>query len=284
METKRPYISPHSEMIAVHASKAILMIINDAREGGICHISSNGVSFCMVPFTNGGETLYWPYPANEAISDEDPQLGSAPTSDDRKAALGHNYGDWMNIVVHELGGHSFGRLADEYWYTADKGEVSFIEEHRWDDEHEQGVPYCLNISATYANPGYDPGVGGSSVKEGWQHLLDKRADLIANKSTRYARIGVFQGGEVSILHRWRSERASCMVDNRLYFSTFQRELIVKRIMELAGMPFYKASFWAKDVIMDPVRDEGRDRLLNDEDIVLPRPMRMTPPPVYHTDW
>lgn len=37
--------------------------------------------------------------------------------------------------------------------------------------------------------------------------------------------------------------------------------------------------------MDPVQDEGRDRLLNDEDFVPPpRPMRMTPPPVYHTDW
>ena len=38
----------------------ILMIINDAREGGICHISSNGVSFCMAPFIAGGENLYWP--------------------------------------------------------------------------------------------------------------------------------------------------------------------------------------------------------------------------------
>ena len=262
----------------------ILMIINDTRYGGICHTSSEGFACCMVPYINGGHRLYWPYPDNEAISDKDPSLGYAATSDDRRGEVGYSYGNWLNLAVHEFGGHCFGRLADEYWYTDDKGEVSFISEHRWDDDTEKGVPYALNISATYDNPGYDPSVNGSSIKEGWQHLLDKRSDLIANKSGLYSRIGVFQGGGVSLLHRWRSERTSCMVDNRFYFSTFQRELIVKRIMTLAGASFDEDSFWAKDVMMDPVRDIDRDLLMDAEDDVPPRPMHMTPPPVYHSDW
>ena len=262
----------------------ILMIINDFRDGGICHTTSKGFAYCLVPYAHYGDKFYWPYPDYEAKSDIDPASDTAATSNDRKAEVGYSYGNWLNIVVHEFGGHCFGRLSDEYWYEDDKGVVSSIEGHRWDDDTENGIPYALNISATYDNPGYDPSVNGSSVKEGWQHLLDKRSYLIANKSDRYSRIGVFQGGGVSIRHRWRSERANCMVDNRFYFSTFQRELIVKRIMALAGASFDEASFWAKDVMMDPVRDTERGLFMSAEDDILPRPMPMTPPPVYHTDW
>lgn len=55
-------------------------------------------------------------------------------------------------------------------------------------------------------------------------------------------------------------------------------------MTLAGASFDEASFWAKDVMMDPVRDTERGLFMSAEDDVLPRPMPMTPPPVYHTDW
>lgn len=261
----------------------ILMIINDTRYGGICHYSSSGFGYSMVPYTYEGGRIYWPYPNLEAVSDENPSSGAAATSAERLAEVGKSYGNWLNTMVHEFGGHCFARFADEYWYSTDRGSVSFISEHRWDDNYYKGVPHSLNISATYANPGYDAGANGSSEKEGWQHLLDKKSILISSNPL-YSRIGVFQGGDVSILNRWRSERVSCMIDNRLYFSTFQRELIVKRIMSLAGSSFNEASFWSKDVIMDPVRDAGSSLVIGSEDNVPPRPMPMTPPPVYHADW
>ena len=260
----------------------ILMIINDTRYGGICHYYSSGFSYSMVPYTYEGGRIYWPYPETEAVSDQYPASGTAATSAERLAEVGKSYGNWMNTMVHEFGGHCFARFADEYWYTTDKGAEAYISEHRLDGAPYYGVPHSLNISATYANPGYDAGSNGSSVKEGWQHLLDKRSTLMSQNSL-YGRIGVFQGGDVSTLNRWRSERVSCMIDNRLYFSTFQRELIVKRIMALAGATFDATSFWAKDVIMDPVRDAGSSLTIGMEDVVQPRPMPMTPPPVFHAD-
>ena len=90
----------------------------------------------------------------------------------------------------------------------------------------------------------------------WQaDLLNNRDALIA-RDARYSRIGRFQGGGEMILNRWRSEKISCMIDNRQYFSTWQRELIVKRIMSLAGESFSLSDFFNLDVTLDPVRDSG----------------------------
>jgi hypothetical protein len=74
-----------------------------------------------------------------------------------------------------------------------------------------------------------------------------------------------------------------MIDNRYYFSTFQRELIVRRIMTLAGESFYENSFWEKDVATDPVRDNISSAVMG-SDPVMPRPVPLLPPPVLHTDW
>ncbi len=262
----------------------ILMIINDSRYGGICHSSSSGFGYCMAPYTENGGRLAWSYPSMEAASDSDPAAGYVSTSDERRAEVGSSAGNWLNTMVHEFGGHCFSKLADEYWYNSYKSAVSSISSHRWDNPPYYGVPFGLNVSATYSNPGYDnPGAGAEYIKEGWQHLLDKKATLVASNPL-YNRIGVYQGGDNSLLYRWRSERVSCMIDNRFYFSTFQRELIVKRIMTLAGAAFDEATFWAKDVPIDPVRDVVSSPVMGEEDPVMPRIMPPLPPPVLHTDW
>lgn len=260
----------------------VLLIINDSRYGGICHTNAAGFGYCMAPYTNNGGRLAWSYPSLEAVSDSDPAAGAVATPDSRKAEVGSNAGNWLNTMVHEFGGHCFSKLADEYWYNTDKGATTYIFEHRY-DLYYGGVPFGLNVSATYSNPGYDDPGNPAYIKEGWQHLLDKKDALVASNPL-YGRIGVYQGGDVSVLNRWRSERVSCMIDNRLYFSTFQRELIVKRIMTLAGAGFDETSFWAKDVPIDPVRDVVSSPVMGEEDPVAPRVMPMLPPPVFHTDW
>ena len=55
---------------------------------------------------------------------------------------------------------------------------------------------------------------------------------------------------------WRSEKTSCMIDNRQYFSAWQRYLIVKRIFTLAGeeSSFSFEKWLENDVTFDPVRD------------------------------
>ena len=85
---------------------------------------------------------------------------------------------------------------------------------------------------------------------------------------------------MSVFNRWRSEKVSCMIDNRFYFSTWQRMIIVKRIMSLSGSAYSEASFWEHDNPADPLRDavsgqtQGQPRLPR-------RVMPMLPPPVLH---
>ena len=213
--------------------------------------------------------MSWSYPNLEAVSDSDPAQSYHATPDGRYAEVGSSVGNWLNIMVHEFGGHCFGRLADEYWKNVIEPSTMHIETYSWT------VPFGLNVSATYANPGHDT---GSYAADGWQFLLDQKAAKAA-VNPLYNRIGVYQGGGVSLLNRWRSERVSCMIDNRFYFSTFQRYLIVKRIMSLAGASFSESAFWTNDVATDPVRDIAVSPVMGESNAVPPRPVPMTPPPV-----
>lgn len=248
-------------------SVPVLMIINDTRYGGVNWTYSDGKAYCMAPYSYAGGRLSWSYPSKEAVSDSDPSAGYQDTPEERFNEVGSNVGNWMNTMVHEFGGHCFSRLDDEYWNgTTDKGYAAHIKGYTYT------VKFGLNVSATYENPGKDDTYG----QAGWQFLLDKKADLVASNPL-YNRIGVYQGGGVSILNRWRSERISCMIDNRFYFSTFQRWLIVKRIMTLAGAAFNEDDFWANDVATDPVRDIITSPVMGDEQIP-PRLVPMLPPP------
>lgn len=251
----------------------VLMIINDTRYGGRNWSYSTGEAYCMAPYTYSGGGMSWSYPENEAKSDSDPAQGVQATPASRFAEVGSNTGNWLNTMVHEFGGHCFARLKDEYWYDTPETAVEHIDTYKWP------VKFGLNVSATYSNPGKDT---GDYAADGWQFLLNEKASLAASNPL-YNRIGVYQGADVSILNRWRSERISCMIDNRFYFSTFQRYLIVKRIMSLAGVTFEnEAAFWAafkaKDVPIDPVRDLAGSSVMGESDPVPPRPVPLLPPP------
>lgn len=255
------------------ANVPVLLIINDDRYGGIAWNYDNGLTYCMVPTTTG--TLGWGYPANEASSvnalPTDPE-GIHTVTDGEKLELGLNYsGTWRNTLVHEFGGHSIGKLGDEYWYNTSKDAVESIPGHSW------GVPMSLNISAK-----------SSAALVPWAELFDSgiQAQIAAKPAgvkEKYNRIGVFQGGDVSMFYRWRSEKISCMIDNRFYFSTWQRFIIVNRIMTLAGLSAITLSdFLDNDVPTDPLRDGGSPVMLPEgvSNRVPPRMMPMLPPPRY----
>lgn len=244
----------------------VLVIINDERYGGICHSWSDGLAYCQAPVTSGGGSLAWGYPDITAKSDSDPSLGTRETtSDDLSEVGGYNYGDWRNTLVHEYGGHAFSRLGDEYWYDDIKSAVSSISRHSWP------VPFSLNISAKYSTPP-------------WKSDLLERKDQLVSSNPLYSRLGVYQGGDVSPLNRWRCEKISCMIDNRFYFSIWQRELIVKRIMSLAGSTFDLSQFLSLDVPTDPNRDMtssgvmGQRRSASEATAPIMPPL---PPPVLH---
>ena len=247
----------------------ILMIINDTRYGGICHSYSNGKGYCMAPYSYEGGTIAWRYASQgyEAASVTAVPENMRRVTDAERQEMGLNNGNWLNTLVHEFGGHCFSRLSDEYWYNSYKAAVSAIQGHSYP------VPYGLNISATYSDPVWKADLLGDD--------LQVKPSLL-NANPLYGRIGVFQGGEVSMFNRWRSEKISCMIDNRFYFSTWQRMIIVKRIMTLSGSTFEVDEFWRKDNPIDPLRDAVSSQTMG----VHPLPVRevpMLPPPVLHEE-
>lgn len=248
-ETVFEYVSEHCPDIVggVHTidEVPVLMIINDSRYGGKCWSYSNGQAYGMVPFTYGGETIHWSFPSIIPTTDDpihpqsssDLKLYYRATTQEEYDEMGYNYGDWRNTLVHEFGGHAFGRLGDEYWSNSSLNyNPNAIGGHSWP------VPFALNVA-------FDPAAAP------WQALLEDRENLEA-QDAHYGRIGLFQGGDTYLYGRWRSEMISCMIDNRFYFSAWQRYLITRRIFELSGDgDSFSYDIWlAGDVTTDPVRD------------------------------
>ena len=245
------------------AEVPVLLLINDSRYGGKAHTYSNGQTFCQVPYTYDGGPMGWSY-ATTVPASNDPADGYTAVSlspSDIESRYGTVSGDWRNVLVHEFGGHSFGRLADEYWYTSyptAQGDIA---------GHGYPVPFGLNVSGWY-----------DDSKLPWKELLGMRSSLVASNSL-YSRIGKFQGGDVYIFNRWRSEEVSCMIDNRPYFSAWQRALIAKRILELAGGTFSLSNYMSTiDDPVDPVRDVISSPVIQPATKATIPIMPMLPPP------
>lgn len=149
--------------------------------------------------------------------------------------VGISIGDWKNTFVHEAGGHGFGRLLDEYQYDQSYTSES-IESHMWE------VPLGLNLTTDSNN------AKGSVY---WRHLLN---------DPRYPRTGLFEGGRGYFKGIWRSEITSCMDDNRLYYNTISRQLIVERIKSIANETFSLEEFFAKDINFDPLQDVSSSKI------------------------
>lgn len=180
---------------------AIIVVVNDERYGGMCWSWSTGRAYCICPIAKGGAPLYW-------------SGGYEGT--------GLNKGDWTNTVVHEGGGHCFGKLGDEYYSSEGYYPNSYISGHSWP------VPMSLNLIANKNNVL-------------WQHFIGLND---------YPKVGLYEGGSGYLHGVWRSELISCMIDNRFYFNAPSRELIVKRIKSLAGETYSFEDFLARDVNVD----------------------------------
>jgi len=192
---------------------AILMIINDARYGGITWTYSSGRAFAMCPLTAG--SLRW--------------AGKDP------ATTGYSTGDWRNTLIHEGGGHCFGKLLDEYYGTATYTSTT-ISGHSWT------VPFGLNITAD---------ISATSTTYFWK-------DMIGTGIGKFSKEGAWEGGYASYAKGvWRPENISIMIDNRRYFNAWSRYLIAKRIVhDLGGGSFTYNDFLAKDVNYDEILDNS----------------------------
>ena len=67
----------------------------------------------------------------------------------------------------------------------------------------------------------------------------------------YPEIGIYEGGYIYDTGVWRSTENSIMnIDKNGYFNTVCRELIVKRILTLAGEEYTFEKFLEKDVLSE----------------------------------
>ena len=277
--TIKSYLSSHiPEIVSGELAQndvPAALLINDNRYGGICHIKGAGWSYAEIPYQYAGRQIRWSFPKYQAVNEQDKSQGYRETTDAERDEMGRMVGDWKNTFLHEFGGHAYGRLTDEYWSGK-----SAVTAPAAIAGHSYTVPYALNASGFY-----------DSVP--WQADLLDHLDEWTARNPDYGRIGIWHGAQTSLYYRWRSEKISCMIDNRPYFSTWQRILIVRRIMEKAGETFDMDDFIAKDVTVDPIRPvvpatasaEERSRILlktRSQALLVPE-MPMLPPPVEHLE-
>jgi len=146
--------------------------------------------------------------------------------------IGFDSKSFSEVVHHELLGHAFGRLLDEYIYNNTAITPEYIQQ--------------FNDFRTLLNMGYNLTLNPADLP--WQHIIGQPG---------YGMVGSYEGGYFFTQGVWRSEENSCMNDNVAYFSAISRELMVKRILETAGETFTWEKFVAKDkyepVLKSPLR-------------------------------
>lgn len=136
------------------------------------------------------------------------------------------------FIHHEGIGHGFGLLADEYVKMGDKYQQEMPESEKNELRSWQRVGGYLNVSLTN-----DP----KSVP--WAHLIGH---------PRYPEVGIGGGGDCYAMGIWHATPSSLM-GTGTNFNPVCRELIVRRILTLAGEEYTFEKFLEKDV--PPTRAE-----------------------------
>lgn len=195
---------------------SVLLLVNDSRYAGISYITTSSKrAVAITPLAKNA------YGGDQLIFKSNP----LPPDNRVETVLGN----WTNIAIHELGGHVFGRLADEYFYPEDEVHGTESDVNELLRRHQASAPYALNIAAVSRGEEAAPWYASWIVGEG------------ANDAT-----GFYEGAWLFTTGFWRPEISSCMDDDRLYFNGPSRELIVRRILGQAGEAFSFSAFLAKD--------------------------------------
>lgn len=137
------------------------------------------------------------------------------------------YEDFTNTIIRQGGGFAFGLLADEN--STITGTLSSAEETQLRAAWDAGR--LLNVDLTN-NP--------EQVR--WAHFIGRSG---------YVRPGIYEGGYGYKSGIYRSEEYSSMVNGLKYFNAISRELIVKRILRIAGAQYSFETFLEKDTERSP---------------------------------
>ncbi len=160
--------------------------------------------------------------------------------------------DFRSVLQHESGGHGFGKLADEYASNDSAIPEDMIEYLRiWQDlGHYKNVDVTNNLSEIL-----------------WNHFIDDPS---------YSYVGAYEGGFLYSTGVWRPEPTSLMINNISYINAPGRELIVKRIKQLAGEAFSFEEFKLKDV-------RETNALTRSANIIIDKKMLLPPPILIRVD-
>lgn len=175
------------------------LILNSTRYAGTCDMWSHGLSISRCPMSTS------PAPNN-----------------------------FKGLVQHEMGGHGFARVADEYIYNAT----------------EQIPQSEINLRRTWQGYGAYQNVDFTS---NLSNILWK--DFIGRSG--YEQVGAYEGALTYGMGVWRPESNSCMNNNVPYYNAQTRWLAVKRIMSIAKVPFSFEQFLQADVIDQSAQSYAR---------------------------
>jgi len=142
------------------------------------------------------------------------------------------------ILVHEVCGHVFPKLLDEYVYYTNQ---SYPEEEK----------VSINRAKQY---------GWFENVDFYSNILQTTWKGFANK-TKYSMVGCFEGADEYGKGIWRPEANSCLNNNIWYFNAPSRWAIVRRIKYLAGETYTFEQFLNDDIIPN-VPSSTRSTLLD----------------------
>lgn len=155
--------------------------------------------------------------------------------------------DFRGVLQHEAGGHGFGKLADEYVTNNTTIPLSNQNTLRsWQSwGHFKNVDLTNNLSTIL-----------------WKHFIG---------DPLYTYIGAHEGGYYYAFGVWRPESGSLMINNINYINAPGRELIVRRIKQLAGEPFSFTDFRSRDIRETGFLTKSAGLPL-EKDMILPPPV------------
>lgn len=141
----------------------------------------------------------------------------------------------QGFILHELVGKAFGKLAHE-----SINHMTFMK--------ACGCPGCnvTHLFHEYRERGWwqNVSIGAKMNELPWYHYI------FDEKYSKY--VDVYEGAMNHSRGAYRSEPMSVMGNTYVsYFNTISREILVRRIMECAGLPFSMEDFLAKDKIELP---------------------------------
>lgn len=156
----------------------------------------------------------------------------------------------INATLHEAIGHGLGRLADEYSNVPSIAVSQNLEEDvRW--RHFTHNMY-LNIS-----------ISDDLEELPWKHFIGQPG---------YEMVGCYEGGYYRTKGVWRPEENSIMRSALFrHFNAPSRELIVKRIKQLAGEPYNWEEFLENDKPALPIPSASSRSFFQDNPNIVHHP-------------